>query len=296
VSDRRWCAPRDPDSSHRLCSSRFRSPSGANWVGLERKAGFEYSGTTNSAREATAKNVSNAVEKHVSKASAKRDVQVNTSYESKAETGEQQSVTRELANINVGRTLNFVFRQMNQEFLTLLHLVDVRVAFFNGDPVATREVTLPQLASLLDQVIVEPRSPSADPGAPANAQATVDEHERRSLKRLASERRGGELAERALRADPRDCSQPSRPRVRLAEQYRGDRLARRLARQCQGQRRGSRTACQSADGDQRSADALVGEPARRRVCRRPTRAGEGSETQRECAHRPGTCRTTNCER
>src|SRR3712207_8730267 len=33
-------------------------------------------------------------------------------------------------SINVSRTLNFVFRQMNQEFITVLHLVDVRVAFF----------------------------------------------------------------------------------------------------------------------------------------------------------------------
>ena len=43
------------------------------------------------------------------------------------------AIEREIENINLSRTLNFVFRQMNQKFVTMLHLTDVRVAFFNGD-------------------------------------------------------------------------------------------------------------------------------------------------------------------
>ena len=69
------------------------------------------------AREEFAKNISSALQKHVSKASAKREVQVNTSYEVRTQAGEETSVEREIANINVGATLNFVFRQMNQEFI-----------------------------------------------------------------------------------------------------------------------------------------------------------------------------------
>jgi len=88
------------------------------------------SGGTNATREEFAKNVSNATQKHASSASAKRDVQINTNSEVSAESGEETSITREIQNINVSRTLNFTFRQMNQEFVTLLHLVDVRVAFF----------------------------------------------------------------------------------------------------------------------------------------------------------------------
>jgi hypothetical protein len=91
-------------------------------------------GGTNSTREEFAKNVSNATQKTTSKASSKRDVQVNTSYEEKEEEGQETSVEREIQNINVSRTLNFVFRQMNQKFITLLHLVDARVAFWDGDP------------------------------------------------------------------------------------------------------------------------------------------------------------------
>jgi hypothetical protein len=40
---------------------------------------------------------------------------------------------REIANINVSRTLNFVFRQMNQQHITLIHLTDVRVAYYAED-------------------------------------------------------------------------------------------------------------------------------------------------------------------
>lgn len=53
----------------------------------------------------------------------------------------------------MSRTLNFVFRQMNQEFITILHLVDVRVGYFNG--FNYKEVALPELDSLLNIVIID---------------------------------------------------------------------------------------------------------------------------------------------
>ncbi|MBV9772335.1 MAG: hypothetical protein JO040_00195 [Gemmatimonadetes bacterium] len=128
------------------------------WGSASIKAGV--SGGTNSAREEFAKNVSNAAQKHVAKASTKRDVQINTSYEVKSTTGEETEVVREIENVNVSRTLNFVFRQMNQEFITMLHLVDVRLAFFkvlevNGETrYVYREFTLPEIDALLNEVVV----------------------------------------------------------------------------------------------------------------------------------------------
>lgn len=120
------------------------------------------SGGTNSAREEFAKNIANSTQKHAARASAKRDVQINTSYEVKESSGEETSVERVIENINVSRTLNFVFRQMNQEFITILHLVDVRVGFFKvvqvqgqSQPQYTyKEVTLPELDALLEEAIV----------------------------------------------------------------------------------------------------------------------------------------------
>jgi hypothetical protein len=140
-------------------------------VGAEAKAGWgwgsakvsaEASGGSNAAREELAKNIASATQKHAAKASSKRDVQVNTSFEVKEETGQETSIEREIENINLSRTLNFVFRQMNQEFISLLHLVDVRIGYFRvdqidgrPDPVTTyREATLSQLDGLLEHVIV----------------------------------------------------------------------------------------------------------------------------------------------
>lgn len=123
-------------------------------------------GGSNSAREESAKNIATATSKHAAEASAKREVEIDTNYEIKEETGEETSIERKLENINLSRTLNFVFRQMNQEFITLLHLVDVRIGFTNGgfavrpmtgtlDGIDYREVSLPDLDELLEDVIVE---------------------------------------------------------------------------------------------------------------------------------------------
>lgn len=121
------------------------------WGSAGVKAGVK--GGTNSSREEFAKNLSNATQKHASKASAKRDVQVNTSSEVKEQQGEETEIVREIQNINVSRTLNFVFRQMNQEYITILHLADVRLAYWNGDPADKQEFTLPQLETMLERYV-----------------------------------------------------------------------------------------------------------------------------------------------
>ncbi len=127
----------------------------ASWGWGSAKVSGGVKGGTSSSREEFAKNVSNATEKHTSKSSAKRDVEINTSYEVKETEEEETTIERELENINLSRTLNFVFRQMNQEFISVLSLTDVRVAFFNGYAETRKEVTLPQIDSLLDEFIVD---------------------------------------------------------------------------------------------------------------------------------------------
>ncbi|HEV8362250.1 MAG TPA: hypothetical protein VGQ52_01930 [Gemmatimonadaceae bacterium] len=125
----------------------------ASWGFGSAKVSGGVKGGTSASREEFAKNVSNATQKHTAKASAKRDVQVNTSYEVKEETGEETSIERTIENVNLSRTLNFVFRQMNQQFVTILHLVDVRLSFFNGYPAMAHEVTLPEIDRLLGKYV-----------------------------------------------------------------------------------------------------------------------------------------------
>jgi hypothetical protein len=128
--------------------------SGSFGVGSAKVSGG-IKGGSQSSREESAKNVASATEKHAARASAKRDVQVNTSFEVKEEQGEETATQREIQNINLSRTLNIVFRQMNQEFISILHLVDVRVGFFNGYGESTREAALPELDDLLEEVMVD---------------------------------------------------------------------------------------------------------------------------------------------
>lgn len=127
------------------------------WGSASAKVSGGVSGSSNSAREELTKNISNAVSQNTARASAKRDVQIDTSLDVKLEQGEEQAVERTLENVNTSRTLNFVFRQMNQEYVTLLHLVDVRVAFFNGHAESRDEVALTDLDRLLADC-VEPAS------------------------------------------------------------------------------------------------------------------------------------------
>lgn len=125
----------------------------ASWGWGSAKVSGGVKGGTASQREQFAKNVSNALNKHSAKASSKRDVQIETSNEVRQEEGEETSITRELQNINVGRTLNFVFRQMNQEHITLVHLVDVRVAYWTGQAESVDEVPLSKLDVLLEKYV-----------------------------------------------------------------------------------------------------------------------------------------------
>lgn len=108
----------------------------------------------------------NAVSESSSKASSHREVEVNTSQETSEESGYEKTTERDIENVNLSRTLNFVFRQLNQEFITVFHLEDVRVAYASGavsttpsgqgiDGLEYREVPLWKLDDLLSDVIVE---------------------------------------------------------------------------------------------------------------------------------------------
>jgi len=126
----------------------------ASWGWGSAKVSAGGSGSSNSSRESFAKGVSNVINNHASETSSKRDVQVNTSSETTTSTGGETSIQRDIENINVSRTLNFIFRQMNQEYITLLHLVDVKVGFSMAGR-QSRRVFLSELDDLLGEVIIE---------------------------------------------------------------------------------------------------------------------------------------------
>ncbi|MAT98897.1 MAG: hypothetical protein CL608_17270 [Anaerolineaceae bacterium] len=109
---------------------------GSASVSAEMSASMSQSSSraSSSTRNEFARNVSNAVSKHAAQASSQRDVSIMSSAE--VTEGESSTVEREIENVNKSRTLNFVFRQMNQEYFSILHLIDVRVAVSGHGPVA----------------------------------------------------------------------------------------------------------------------------------------------------------------
>ena len=126
----------------------------ASWGFGSVSASAGVAGGSNSAREEFAKSVSNATSKHAAKASANRNVEINTSSETTTTDDKESEIVRDIENINVGRTLNFVFCQMNQEVISLLHLIDVRIGYTNGiDPM--REIALYELPELLQRVLID---------------------------------------------------------------------------------------------------------------------------------------------
>lgn len=106
-------------------------------------------GNSSADRELFGKSMTNALDKHTSRSSAAREVSVTTADEVAEESWEEATSERELANINLSRTLNYVFRQMNQEYVSVLHLTDLRVAYFDGYRESKDEVPLHQLDILL---------------------------------------------------------------------------------------------------------------------------------------------------
>ncbi len=122
---------------------------------VEAEVSAGISGSVETSRKEQSKVVTNAVNKQASKASSSRDIEINTSYENTTEEGEETVITREIENINLSRTLNFVFRQMNQEFYTFVHLVDIKIGYFNGDSSTKMEVPIHKLQHLVERVIAE---------------------------------------------------------------------------------------------------------------------------------------------
>ncbi|MGB0372621.1 MAG: hypothetical protein ACPGN3_14905 [Opitutales bacterium] len=121
----------------------------ASWGWGKAKVSGGANGEYNSSREEFSKSTIEAVKEHASEASSKRELSVSSTSETSVETGSETLIERSIKNANMRRTLNFVFRELNQEYLTHTHLKDVRVAFSNGNVNSWEEVPVSGLMRLL---------------------------------------------------------------------------------------------------------------------------------------------------
>ncbi|MFN0199952.1 MAG: hypothetical protein ACKVTZ_00440 [Bacteroidia bacterium] len=111
--------------------------------------------TMNSIREQLNGTLQNAIDKTVAESSANRQVDINTTTTESYEEEQESSTVRELANINYSRVLNFVFRQMTQQYLSITYLHDVSFVYIDGYPDSRIEVKLDGLEQMLRDVLIE---------------------------------------------------------------------------------------------------------------------------------------------
>ncbi len=129
-------------------------------VGAEIDGSFSNSKTTNSSRSTALRQLNSAISKQTQKSSNNRSIEVNTEIGVTSTTSEATSIVRNLENINKSRTLNFVFRQLNQELITITYLDDVSFVFTNGYDEVKKVVKLDGLRDMLIQVLTN--APDAD--------------------------------------------------------------------------------------------------------------------------------------
>lgn len=111
------------------------------------------SGEYSSGTEEFSKAVDESVNEHAAESSSHRENQVTSSSESTVSTGEEEVIERTISNINVGHTLTTTFRELNQVYTTKTHLMDVRIAFSNGNVGTWREEPISGIRRLIEEVI-----------------------------------------------------------------------------------------------------------------------------------------------
>jgi hypothetical protein len=104
-------------------------------------------------RTSNVNHLSKALSKHVENSNSNRQMTVNTSTQESYKESEEVSTVRNLENINKSRVLNFVFRQLLQEYVSITYLDDVKIVFSNGYPGHFETASLQQIDEFLAKYI-----------------------------------------------------------------------------------------------------------------------------------------------
>jgi hypothetical protein len=121
-------------------------------VGFE--LGYEGEWSTETVRDHTITKLDQTTTKHSSETTRNRKIEINTTTNSSYTSGSEDLVVRKLQNINKSRVLNFVYRQLYQEFITMTYLYDVDFEFSLGTPDTVRNISLAELPSFLKEICI----------------------------------------------------------------------------------------------------------------------------------------------
>ena len=145
------------DTSSRQASTTWNvaASASATWGFGSAEVSGGAASETHTARESFARTASEQVRENAREARSQRKTEVTTSTTTTETVGEEDSVERLVKNVNLRRTLNFLFRELNQEYIVRLHLTGVRFAHATPGRQGTwTEYPLSDLPTLLDRLIV----------------------------------------------------------------------------------------------------------------------------------------------
>lgn len=124
-------------------------------VGGGVESGETYGKSTNESLSEQVSDLEKAVTQHVSSSNSERQITINTETKTSLISETEETIVRQIENINKSRVLNFVFRQLIQEYISITYIEDVSVMFTNGFPESKRVVKISQLDSLLNDILVD---------------------------------------------------------------------------------------------------------------------------------------------
>lgn len=126
---------------------------GNDTIGLNANFGGKKSKSFTSALSDSVRVLVKSTSSHVSKTDSLRQIEINSETSSINITENEETIIRQLENINKSRVLNFVFRQLLQEFFTITYLDDVSIIYSDGFPENKIVSSISGLDDFLDEVI-----------------------------------------------------------------------------------------------------------------------------------------------
>lgn len=115
------------------------------------------------ARQSNINTINSALDKHVQSSNSMRQININTSTSDTARSGEEDTTVREIMNYNKSRVINFIFRQLKQEYTVITALTNLKFIYSNGYPESFTVVDLNNLDNMLKDIIMD-----GNPNDPVN--------------------------------------------------------------------------------------------------------------------------------
>ncbi len=119
--------------------------------GVNQEIGASSSFTT--ATQSMVNNLVSSVDYHVASSDTLRQIEINSETSTHNVTETEESIVRQIENINHSRVLNFVFRQLLQEYISITYLDSVNIVYYNGFPESRRVAKLSDMDILLKNVL-----------------------------------------------------------------------------------------------------------------------------------------------